>query len=318
MGSTLNKAKRNKNDEFYTRLNDIVEEVFEYKEYFKGKHVFMNADDPEESNFWRYFKGQFDFLGLSKITSTHFSDTESTYRLDYNGKETIKTPLSQNGDFRSPEAIEILKEADVVVTNPPFSLFREYISQLVEYNKDFLVIGNMNAITYKEIFPLIKDDKVWLGVNNGTMEFEIPKDAPKKTAQRTDEDGNRYQKFGNINWFTNLEHNRRKEELDIFRYFNEMHYYEYHDYDAINVDKIDDIPTDYYGKIGVPITFLNKHNPDEYRIIDRVEPCIKVSDLQENEKNPKLYKSRQVKKDGVLCQKRYHRIIIQKISEKEN
>ncbi len=205
--SNLHKAKTEKNDEFYTQLSDIEKELKHYKEHFKGKVIFCNCDDPEWSNFWKYFELNFDFLGLKKLVSTHFEKDKGSYKLeiigDINGdgkvtnKDIIRTPLKQNGDFRSDESIEILKECDIVVTNPPFSLFRDFISLLVEYDKKFIVVGSMNAITYKECFKLIKENRMWLGMNY-IKEFVKP-------------DGTT-QKFGNINWFTNLEHEKRNEE----------------------------------------------------------------------------------------------------------
>ncbi len=171
----LTKANLAKNDEFYTQLTDIEKELGHYKEHFKDKVVFLNCDDPEESNFWKYFALNFKFLGLKKLIATHFQTEKSSYKLEKDNGDTIKTKLKQNGDFRSPECIEILKEADIVVTNPPFSLFREYVTQLMEYNKKFIIIGNQNAITYKEIFKLIRDNEVWLGVDNGgTKWFKVP------------------------------------------------------------------------------------------------------------------------------------------------
>ena len=183
----LHKAKQNKNDEFYTQLSDIEQELKHYKEFFKGKTIFCNCDDPEWSNFWKYFELNFDHLGLKKLISTHYEDDKPSYKLEIIGdvtgdgkvdyKDIIKTPLKQNGDFRSPEAIEILKEADIVVTNPPFSLFREYVAQLMEYNKKFIIMGNKNAITYKEFFPLLKENKIWVGATslNGGRWMIIPK-----------------------------------------------------------------------------------------------------------------------------------------------
>ena len=152
----MNEASKNKNDEFYTQLSDIERELGHYKEHFKGKIIFLNCDDPEESNFWKYFSLNFKYLGLKKLIATHFETGKTSYKLEKNNGDTIKTPLKQNGDFRSPECIEILKEADIVVTNPPFSLFREYIAQLIQYDKNFIIIGNQNNFTYKEIFKLLK------------------------------------------------------------------------------------------------------------------------------------------------------------------
>jgi hypothetical protein len=260
----LRKANKAKNDDFYTQLTDIEKELGHYREYFKGKVIFCNCDDPEESHFWKFFSLGFEFLGLKKLISTHYETDKPSYKLeitaDINGDgkinrfDTTKTPLKQNGDFRSPECIEILKEADIVITNPPFSLFREYVAQLVEYDKKFIIIGNQNAITYKEIFKLIKENKIWLG-------HTYP-----KTFIKPDEST---QTFGNISWFTNLEIKKRHEDLIIYKkyYGSEAEYPKYDNYDAINVDKTKDIPCDYDGFMGVPITFLDKYNPEQFELL---------------------------------------------------
>lgn len=236
--SNLHAAKKAANDEFYTQLPDIENELKHYKDHFKGKVIFCNCDDPEESNFWKYFQLNFEFLGLKKLISTHFDDEKPSYKLELVGdvdgdgkvtkKDIIKTPLKQNGDFRSPECIDILQEADIVVTNPPFSIIREYIAQLDKYNKKFIFIGPQNIITYKEVFPLIKDNKLWLGYTH-PKEFITPGGT---------------QKFGNICWFTNLETKKRTEDLLLFRKYNEKDYPKYDNYFAWNVDKVKDIPLD--------------------------------------------------------------------------
>lgn len=248
----LNKAKKEKNDEFYTRLSDIENELKNYKKHFEGKIVFCNCDDPEWSNFWKYFKLNFEHLKLRKLISTHYIKEGSSYKLEYDGKETIKTALEGNGDFRSEECINILKECDIVTTNPPFSLFRPYLAQLIEYKKQFLIIGNQNAIKYKETFPLIKENKVWLGINP-VKEFLKP-------------DGTT-QKFGNICWYTNLEHSKRNEEMILYKEYNPEEYPKYDNYDAIDVSKTKNIPMDYEGVMGVPISFMDKFNPKQFKII---------------------------------------------------
>ena len=260
----MSKAKNAKNDEFYTQLSDIEKELGHYKEHFKGKSVFLNCDDPTESNFWRYFSMNFEFLGLTRLVATHYERDKPSYKLeitaDVNGDgktdnmDTVKTPLKQNGDFRSPECIELLKEADIVVTNPPFSLFREYLTLLMEYNKKFLIIGNMNAITYKETFKFIKVNELWLGIMS-PKEFMEPSGNIKK--------------FGNIKWFTNLDTRKHHEELILWKTYkdNEADYPTYDNYDAINVDKVKDIPVDYDGAMGVPITFLDKFNPEQFELL---------------------------------------------------
>ncbi len=289
--SNLHKAKRGKKDEFYTQLSDIENELKHYKEHFKGKVVYCNCDDPRVSNFFRYFALQFHILGLKRLISSCYksmqpdlfsqNDSERAIYLKYNGEpleENENMPDMQkadiqvfegDGDFKNKECIELLKQADIVVTNPPFSLFREYVSQLIEYDKKFLIIGNQNAITYKEIFSLIKENKIWLGYNSGDMSFTVPDHYPEKATRFwIDENGQKWRSMGNICWFTNLEHKKRNEELIIFRKYNEEKYPKYDNYNAINVDKVADIPCDYNGAMGVPITFLDKFNPEQFEILD--------------------------------------------------
>lgn len=276
-GSLLSAAKL-KEDEFYTQITDIERELRHYKQHFKDKIVFCNCDDPETSNFWLYFQLNFIVLGLKKLVSTHFETDKPSYKLelikDENGDgkidklDIIKTKLKQNGDFRSPECIEILKEADIVVTNPPFSLFREYIAQLIEYEKKFVVIGNQNGVSYKEIFPLLKDNKIWLGYYNGNMEFRVPDYyEPRKTRYWVDENGNKWRSMGNICWYTNLDIEKRHEDIILYKPYNEAEYPHYDNYDGIDVSAVKDIPIDYYGVMGVPVTFLNVYNPDQFEII---------------------------------------------------
>jgi hypothetical protein len=258
----LNRAKKLKNDEFYTQIKDIENEVPYYAEYFKGATVYCNCDDPVYSMFYTYFAQRFESLGLKKLIVTHYSPGGRSYKLEITGYinwegkidklDTVINPITGNGDFRNPECVVLLQEADIVVTNPPFSLFREYVSQLVQYDKKFLIIGNSNAIVYKNVFPLIKDDKVWLGVTY-----------PKRFIQP---DGT-IKSFGNICWFTNLRHCKRNEELVLHKRYTPEEYLKYDNYDAINVNKVKDIPYDYYGCIGVPITFLYKWNPNQFDII---------------------------------------------------
>ena len=264
----LRRAKKAKNDEFYTQLEDIEKELMHYKDQFRGKVVFCNCDDPEYSNFWLYFKLNFKHLGLKKLISTHYDPEEPTYKLEYDGQEIVKTKLKQNGDFRSPEAIEILKQSDIICTNPPFSLFRKYLTQLIKYKKDFLIMGNNNAITYKEIFPLLKKNKMWLGHNsNKTLEFRLSDDYEKW--DRIDEEGNKYGKVPAISWFTSLDVAKRHEEIILYREYrgNEEKYPKYDNYDAIEVSRVANIPYDYDGIMGVPITFMTKYNPEQFEII---------------------------------------------------
>lgn len=260
--NNLHKAKSEPNNEFYTQLSDIEKELRHYKDHFKGKSVFLNCDDPEESHFWKYFSLNFEFLGLTRLVSTHFEIDKPSYKLeiraDMNGDGIInrndmeKVPLYGNGDFRSPEAIEILKECDIVCTNPPFSLFREYLAQLEEYKKDFLIVGSMNAVTYKETFKLIKDNNLWKGVTE-PKQFREPDGGVKD--------------FGNICWFTNLTHPKRNDKLILTKEYDPLFHLKYDNYDAINCDKVKDIPKDYKGCIGVPITFLDKWNPGQFEIL---------------------------------------------------
>lgn len=263
--SNLHKAKQEKNDEHYTRLCDIESELSHYRHHFVGKTVFCNCDDPTSSNFWRYFHVNFADLGLKKLIATHYErDGSSSYMMEYVGGNDLDmsvgnvVSLTSNGDFRSDECIELLKQADIVVTNPPFSLFREYIELLMKYEKAFVIIGNENAITYRDFFVLLRDDKVWKGFNH-VKEFMQPDGSAKK--------------FGNICWFTNLDIARRyvllfdPESVHAQYVGNELAYRKYANFDAINVGKTKDIPEDYYDMMGVPISFLDKHNPDEFEII---------------------------------------------------
>ena len=274
----LHSAKNKKNDEFYTQLSDIEKELQYYTQYFEDKVVFCNCDDPEESNFWNYFALNFEHLKLKKLISIHYETTKPSYKLeitkgiDLNGDgkinklDTVKTPLKQNGDFRSPECIEILKEADIVVTNPPFSLFREYIAQLMEYNKKFLVLGSQNAITYKEIFSLIKNNKLWLGVSldGRNIWFRIPNSYKKFHKM---ENGIKYAFVAGTIWWTNLEHEKRSKDITLYKKYNSKEYTKYDNYDAIEVAKVKEIPEDYQGVMGVPITFLHKYSPTQFEIL---------------------------------------------------
>lgn len=276
----LRKASKAKKDEFYTQLSDIEKEMKYYQEQFRDKVIFCNCDDPVDSNFWKYFELNFTKLGLKRLISTHYETDKPSYMLEINrdengdglitSKDIIKTKLKQNGDFRSPECIELLKQADIVITNPPFSLFREYVAQLIEYEKKFIIIGNVNAITYKEFFPLIKDNKVWLGasIHSGDREFKIPNDYPLTASGcRVDELGNKYIRVKGVRWWTNLDYPQRHEDLILYKTYNEEEYPKYDNYNAINVDKTSDIPVDYKGVMGVPITFLDKYNPSQFRLL---------------------------------------------------
>ena len=256
--SNLNKARVAKNDEFYTQLTDVAKELMHYKAHFKDKIVLCNCDDPTWSAFWKYFHLNFAELGLKKLISTHYDREEATYKMEYTGGDDnnievgVKTPLEGNGDFRNKECLDLLDESDIVVTNPPFSLFREYVAVLMEHEKKFLIIGNKNAIVYKEFFPLLKDNEVWIGFTN-VKEFLQPDGSIKK--------------FGNIGWFTNLDVAKRHEKLILWKKYTPEEYPKYDNYDAINVDKVSEIPCDYDGVMGVPITFLDKYNPEQFEIV---------------------------------------------------
>jgi len=283
---TLKSAKRNKNDEFYTQLSDIENEVSKYKDFFKNKVVLCNCDDPRVSNFFHYFSYSFEHLGLKKLITTCYksknmdlfsqNDSEQAVYIEYYGdkngnripdvSEIGVKPLKGDGDFRSDECIELLKQADVIVTNPPFSLFREYVEQLIKYNKKFLIIGNKNAITYKEIFKLIKENKMWLGYRNinKDMWLFLPDDTENYEKII---DGKKYKHIMAC-WFTNIETTKRYEELDLYKKYNPEEYPRYENYEAINIDKVEDIPIDYDDVMGVPITFLDKFNPNQFEIVD--------------------------------------------------
>lgn len=274
MNSLLHQANKNKKDEFYTQLSDIEREMKHYRGHFKDKIIFCNCDDPEYSNFWNFFELNFDFLKLKKLIATHYQAEVPSYKLELirteDGIKKIRTTLTENGDFRSEECIEILKESDIVVTNPPFSLFREYVTQLIEYDKNFIIIGNVNAITYKEIFSLIKNNKIWLGqsIHSGDREFKVPNDYPlKASGYRVDEGGNKYIRVKGVRWYTNLDYIERHEDLKLYKSFNIEEYPKYENYNAINIDKTKEIPVDYPGVMGVPITFMDKYNPDEFEIL---------------------------------------------------
>ena len=300
----LNAAKTAKKDEFYTQLSDIERELQHYWKHFCGKTVLCNCDDPYESNFFKYFALRFNQLGLKKLICTcyngspmqgnelvfRFDDADSgpqkvAYKMevtevkDMNGDGAVdlsdvryllmndKNVMSilQTGDFRSPECVALLKEADIVVSNPPFSLFREYIGQLMAYDKKFIIVGHQNAITYKEVFPLIKENKLWLGYGfkGGATHFYSPYE-DTATAGNHKEDQIR---VSGVNWFTNLEIPKRNEELDLVCRYSPEEYPKYDNYDAINVGRTQDIPMDYKGLMGVPITFLDKYNPNQFEII---------------------------------------------------
>lgn len=319
--AALGKAREAKQDEFYTQLSDIEAELRHYRDFFRGKVVFCNCDDPYESNFFKYFAMSFNALGLKKLIATCYASSpvagqelpyyETTagqmsffptadtkpvtpgarraYKVvitevtDENGdgavdladvetllknRRNVMTLLDGDGDFRSAECVELLKQADVIVTNPPFSLFREYVAQLMEYGKYFLIIGNQNALKYKEIFPLIMDNKIWLGYHSGDMAFMVPDYfEPRETRYWQDKSGQKWRSMGNVCWYTNIDIQKRHESIILFKHYTPEEYPKYANYDAINVDRTTDIPCDYFGEMGVPITFMDKYNPDQFVII---------------------------------------------------
>ena len=288
--TNLTLAKTNKKDEFYTQLSDIEKELKHYKNHFKGKVVLCNCDDPRVSNFFHFFSYNFEKFGLKKLIATCYksqdsdlfsqNNSERAIYLEYTGdKNGNNVPdaeeigikhLQGDGDFRSKECIELLKQADIVVTNPPFSLFREYVAQLVEYDKKFVIIGNLNALTYRDIFKLIKENKLWFGhsIHSGDREFRVPQDYPLNAAgSRVDEEGNKYIRVKGVRWFTNLDYTERHEDLLLYKTYSPEEYPTYDNYDAINVDVTKEIPMDYRGVMGVPITYIDKYNPDQFEIL---------------------------------------------------
>ncbi|NJB90042.1 hypothetical protein GGR90_002217 [Sphingopyxis italica] len=311
---TLSKAKKDKNDEFYTQLVDIENELRHYRDQLRGKTIFCNCDDPFESNFFRYFALNFNTLGLKKLIATchvkssiagaqlplfdmeglkpegklpyaieinavpdhdgdgatDLADVEYLLRHDANSSRPLEGDADYSGgDFRSRECVALLEEADIVVTNPPFSLFREYVAQLVDYGKQFLIIGNQNAITYKGVFTFIKNNKMWLGIDNGgTKWFRVPNDYDIQTESRKKiKDGVKYFSMGSVVWFTNMDNPKRHDSIPLFKKYSSAEYPAYDNYDAIDVARVADIPIDYDGVMGVPITFLDKYNPEHFELV---------------------------------------------------
>jgi len=282
----LQEAKTNKKDEFYTQLSDIERELKYYKKHFKDKVVYCNCDDPRVSNFFHFFSYNFEKLGLKKLIATCYknqdmdlfsqNNSEQAIYLEYTGDKNgnnIPDPneigikkLKGDGDFRSKECIELLKQSDIVVTNPPFSLFREYVSQLIEYDKKFIIVGHQNAIKYKEIFPLIRDNKLWLGYGFKGGAGHFINEHYEDYATATDRKEGMIRVSG-VHWFTNLEINKRHEDLILYKKYTPEEYPKFENFDAINVDVTKDIPMDYEGFMGVPITFMDKYNPDQFEII---------------------------------------------------
>ena len=344
--TSLHNATKAKEDEFYTRYEDIQNELNHYEKYFVGKTVLCNCDDPYESNFCKFFLRNFNYLKLKRLICTSYNSSpfagtqislfdiiEGTteqghgYVLDVtsvpmkNGRgvsdedidrllrsKKVVKELKGNGDFRSDECIEYLKQADIVVSNPPFSLFREYLAQLVQYHKQFLIIGNMNAITYKEVFPLIRDNKVWLGCRglNKDMYFDVP-DARKKWLVENKKEGSAYKivngivmgRLASACWFTNLDIEKRHEKIVLYKKYTPEEYPTYDNYPAINVDKVTDIPMDYNGVMGVPITFMDKYNPDQFEIVGLAPE--RLSEQEASLQIKRYINAIQHKADGTTC-----------------
>ena len=313
--SNLHDSAKNKQDEFYTRLQLIEDELKHYRAHFKGKRVLCNCDDPYESNFFKFFAMNFNALGLKSLTATCYASSpvvctqldlfgndkvvvnrkkkgagrkHQPYKIvitevkDENGdgrvdladvewlirnKKNVLSRLEGDGDFRSPECVALLKDADIVVTNPPFSLFREYMALLMEHGKQFLIIGNMNNVCYKEVFPLIQANKVWLGNKSGHFWFRVPDSYEEKATDFKIEDGQKWRRMGNICWFTNLDFEKRHEKMLLWKQYSEERYPRYVNYNGIDVAKTEDIPCDYFGNMGVPITFMSQYNPEQFEIV---------------------------------------------------
>lgn len=339
--SNLGKAKVNKNDEFYTSYKTIEEEVLKYKHKFKNKVVYCNCDDATESNFSKFFVDNFESLRLKRLVVSGYrlNGKENAVVLDYSGSMVVgRTPsinelelktLKGNGDFRSEESKRILSDVDIVVTNPPFSLFREFIAQMIYYNKDFLILGNMNAATYKEFFPLIMENKIWPGPDfRSTVEFEVPNVEQFKKEPRVDSNGKSYISVQGITWWTNLDYPKRYELLELNSYYkgNEDKYPTYHNYNAINVNRVSKIPKDFNGIMGVPISYIGKHNPNQFEIIGLGTGSLGVSlgigEMFSNEEHRLLRLENRAYRRGNLCYKDnngvlkipYARILIKRTS----
>ena len=333
----LNAAKEAKKDEFYTQLADIENELKHYRQHFRGKTILCNCDDPYESNFFKYFANNFNAFGLKKLIATCYNGSpvqgselmldfgdfqdepkkiaykvEITEVTDVNGDgridladvryliqndKNVLSVLKENGDFRSKECVELLKEADIVVTNPPFSLFREYVAQLMKFEKQFIIIGPYNSLTYKEIFPLVMHNKMWIGYSS-PKEFFVPNDFERNNV--IIKENYRIAKFGNILWYTNLDIKKRHENLILYATYSSEEYQKFENFDAINVDKTDNIPLDYSGVMGVPITFLNKYNPEQFEIIGLGIANLGLSiGIQPYKANHKKYR-KEVQKRGAV------------------
>ena len=331
MGANLRAAKKEKNDEFYTRYEDIETEVMKYRKQFKNKIVYLPCDDPanKQSEFWSFFVNNFDAFGLKKLIATHYDESGKAYKIwidedtsndgYIDDADAKQEDLMGNGDFRSPECIEILKECDVVCTNPPFSMFREFIDLLIKNNKLFLIIGNNNALAYKEVFPLIKENKIWCGYTcNKTLTFRVGEGYKfDEKVTQTINDGNKYGKVPAITWFTNMTTTKRNEELILTKNYNNIDYPQYDNYNAIEVNKVAEIPKDYNGIMGVPITFLNIYNPNQFEIIGAAMGWSNAAMTHELKElvgyNENIYSSCGTRGYGIVNGKqKYHRVLIKR------
>ena len=302
--TNLCEARKNKNDEFYTRYDDIEAEVMKYREQFKNKVVYLPCDDPGEkkSEFWTFFVNNFDAFGLKKLIATHYEENGKAYKIWIDGDtsndgfvddgDAQQEDLQGNGDFRSPECIAIMNECDIVCTNPPFSLFRSFVDTIMKADKKFLIIGNQNAFTYKEIFKLIKENKIWTGYNM-VKQFNQPDGSIKK--------------FGNVCWFTNMRTSKREEEFVFTREYNSINYPKYDNYDAIEVSRLANIPDNYYEPMGVPITFLDKYNPHQFEILGHTNSSDKSPEMEELRTNPKYRRGARI--NG---KEKYDRVLIRR------
>ena len=303
--SNLQMSRSSKQDEFYTNLSTIEDELWHYRKYFEGKTVFCNADDPAigedgidhlgdnlggyTSNFFRYFQLNFNMLGIKRLITTHYVANGPSYKFEIINQdkgihiglpEYIKTPLKGNGDFRSEECIELLKQSDIIVTNPPFSLMKEYLPLVLESGKKFIVLGNINHVTFKEIFHYFKDNKFWLGYNSGHFWFKVPDYYEKKSTDfKQDENGQKWRRMGNICWFTNLDIDKRHQPLDLYKHYNSIDYPKYETYDAIDCQEYKKIPDDYFGIIGVPITYLPYHCVEQFEILGKFDGGTESNEL---------------------------------------
>jgi hypothetical protein len=296
----LQDARAAKEDEFYTQLPDIERELKHYKRHFKGKVVYCNCDDPRVSNFFHYFSYNFEKLGLKKLITTCYqnqqmdlfsqNDSEQAISLVYEGDKNDNRvpdpteigihPLRGDGDFRSPECVELLEQADIVVTNPPFSLFREYVAQLIQHDKKFIIVGNQHTATYREIFKLIQDNRMWMGHNTGDMKFQVPDHyEPRSTRFWIDDTGQKWRSLGNACWYTNLDISKRHEDLILYKRYSPDEYPTYVNYDAIDVGTYKDIPCDYDGVMGVPVTMLGYLNPDQFELVGNGDDAEQMKEI---------------------------------------